>query len=159
MAEVTRTHRQREVVTRFGGDEAVELAIYKEGDANTVHVSRSLTRRLDAVRDELPEGIDIAVGADQSRFIQASIDEVLSNAILGGVVAMLVLLLFLKDLRMTLIIGVSIPISVGGNVLPDVPHRHQSEHHVPRRSGARGRHASGLGHRRARGDRQTARSR
>jgi HAE1 family hydrophobic/amphiphilic exporter-1 len=112
VAEVSRTHRQRDVVTRFGGDEAVELAIYKEGDANTVHVARSLTRRLDAVRDELPGGITIAAGADQSRFIQASIDEVLSNAVLGGIVAMLVLLLFLKDVRTTLIIGVAIPISV-----------------------------------------------
>jgi HAE1 family hydrophobic/amphiphilic exporter-1 len=112
VAEVIRTHRQREVITRFGGVEAVELAVYKEGDANTVKVARSVRARLEAIAEELPANVEIASGADQSRFIEASIREVLSNAFLGGVVAVLVLLLFLKDLRTTLIIGISIPISV-----------------------------------------------
>ena len=112
VAEVIRTHRQREVITRFGGVEAVELAVYKEGDANTVKVARSVRTRLEATAEELPENVEIASGTDQSRFIEASIREVLSNAFLGGIVAVLVLLLFLKDLRTTLIIGISIPISV-----------------------------------------------
>ena len=112
VAEVIRTHQQREVITRFGGVEAVELAVYKEGDANTVKVARSVHARLAAIAEELPENVEIASGTDQSRFIEASIREVLSNAFLGGVVAVLVLLLFLKDLRTTLIIAISIPISV-----------------------------------------------
>ncbi len=112
VAEVVRTHRQREVITRFDGVEAVELAVYKEGDANTVKVARSVHTRLEAIAEELPENVEIASGTDQSRFIEASIREVLSNAFLGGVVAVLVLLLFLKDLRTTLIIAISIPISV-----------------------------------------------
>jgi len=112
VAEVIRTHRQREVITRFDGVEAVELAVYKEGDANTVKVARSVRTRLEATAEELPENVEIASGTDQSRFIEASIREVLSNAFLGGVVAVLVLLLFLKDLRTTLIIAISIPISV-----------------------------------------------
>jgi len=64
------------------------------------------------VADELPEGISVVTGVDQSRFIRASIREVLQNALVGGFFAMMVLLFFLKDLRSTLIIGVSIPISV-----------------------------------------------
>jgi len=112
VAEVVRTHRRREVITRFDGDEAVELAIYKEGDANTVHVARSVRERLQSVKKEMPPEVEISSGADQSRFIEASIREVLSSAAIGGAVAMLVLLLFLKDLRTTLIIGVSIPVSV-----------------------------------------------
>ncbi len=112
VAEVHRGHRQREVITRFGGDEAVELALYKEGDANTVRVSRAIQARLDNIGDELPEGIELVTGIDQSQFIRASIDEVLMNALIGGVIAILVLLFFLKDARSTLIIGVSIPISV-----------------------------------------------
>jgi HAE1 family hydrophobic/amphiphilic exporter-1 len=112
VAEVVRSHKQRDVITRFGGDEAVELAIYKEGDANTVAVSRTLQSRLDNVRGELPEGISVVTGVDQARFIRASIREVLSNALIGGLFAIVVLLFFLKDLRSTLIIGVSIPISI-----------------------------------------------
>lgn len=112
VAEVIRGHKKREVITRFGGKEAVELALYKEGDANTVTVARALQNRLANTRKELPEGINVVVGVDQSRFIQASIDEVRNNALWGGLLAVAVLLFFLKDLRSTLIIGVSIPISI-----------------------------------------------
>ncbi|MFZ2491786.1 MAG: efflux RND transporter permease subunit [Thermoanaerobaculia bacterium] len=112
VAEVVRGHKQREVVTRFGGKEAVELAIYKEGDANIVSVAKAVQARLERVRKEMPQGVEIVTGADQSRFIRASIDEVLSNALLGGLIAIAVLLLFLKDLRSTIIIGISIPISI-----------------------------------------------
>lgn len=112
VAEVTRGHKRREVVTRFGGREAVELALYKEGDANTVAVAKSLHERLERVKGELPEGVEIQIGADQSRFIRASIDEVIDNALLGGLIAIGVLLLFLKDVRSTLIIAVTIPVSI-----------------------------------------------
>ena len=112
VADVIRGHKKREVITRFGGKEAVELALYKEGDANTVTVARAIQSRLGRLRGELPEGIDLVVGVDQSRFIQASIDEVRNNALWGGLFAVGVLLFFLKDLRSTLIIGVSIPISI-----------------------------------------------
>jgi HAE1 family hydrophobic/amphiphilic exporter-1 len=112
LAEVTRSHKQREVITRFGDQEAVELAIYKEGDANIVRVARSIEERIGNIGEELPEGVTIVAGADQSRFIRASVSEVLSNAVIGGIVAMLVLLLFLRDMRTTIIIGASIPISV-----------------------------------------------
>ncbi|MCH7665142.1 MAG: efflux RND transporter permease subunit [Acidobacteria bacterium] len=112
VASVRRGHKQREVIIRFAGSEAVELAMYKEGDANTVQVARAVLGRLDKVRGELPEGIEVVTGTDQSEFIQASIDEVLMNAVLGGGIAILVLLFFLKDARSTLIIGLSIPISV-----------------------------------------------
>jgi HAE1 family hydrophobic/amphiphilic exporter-1 len=109
---VTRGHRQREVITRFGGLEAVELALYKEGDANIVQVAKAIRGRLDSVSKELPEGIEVSTGTDQSKFIEASIREVLMNALIGGGIAILVLLFFLKDPRTTLIIGISIPISI-----------------------------------------------
>ena len=112
VATVVRGHKQREVVTRFGGKEAVELALYKEGDANTVSVARSVRERLERVKKEMPEGLTVVAGTDQSRFIEASIDDVISAAVQGGIIAILVLLLFLKDLRSTFIIAVTIPISI-----------------------------------------------
>jgi len=112
VATVVRGHKRREVVTRYGALEAVELAIYKEGDANTVQVAKAVRERLESIAEELPSGVEIQSGADQSKFIQASIREVLSNALLGGAIAIVILLLFLKDPRSTLIIGVSIPISI-----------------------------------------------
>lgn len=112
VAKVTRGAKQREVVTRFGGKEAVEMALYKEGDANTVQVARAVTERIEALKKELPTGVVIEKGSDQSAFIQASIDDVLANAWQGGLIAILVLLLFLKDLRSTLVVGISIPLSI-----------------------------------------------
>lgn len=112
VATVERGFAKREVVTRYAGSEAVELAIYKEGDANSVSVARTIRQRLDNVKSELPDGIEVSIGVDQSRFIQASVSEVLSNAVTGGLIAIIVLLFFLKDLKSTIIIAVSIPISV-----------------------------------------------
>lgn len=112
VAEVIRGHKRREVITRHGALEAVELALYKEGDANTVQVARAVRERLESIGDELPDGIEVVTGVDQSKFIQASIRQVLSNALLGGLISIVVLMLFLKDPRSTLIIGLSIPISI-----------------------------------------------
>ncbi len=112
VAAVTRGSKKREVISRFGGGEAVELALYKEGDANIVQVAKAVRNRLENIQADLPEGIELSTGVDQSEFIRASIDEVLMNAMLGGGIAILVLLFFLKDPRSTLIIGVSIPISI-----------------------------------------------
>jgi len=112
VARVVRSHKQREVITRFGGAEAVELAIYKEGDANTVKVARSMRERLERTGKELPAGMKLVTGADQSRYINDSINDVIGNAWQGGLFAIVVLLLFLKDLRSTTVIGVSIPISI-----------------------------------------------
>ncbi len=112
VATVQRGHKQRDVVTRFNGEEAVELALYKEGDANVVSVARSIQQRLKNVTKELPAGIKVLAGSDQSHFIEASIRQVINDALMGGAIAILVLLFFLKDLRSTVIIGVSIPISI-----------------------------------------------
>jgi HAE1 family hydrophobic/amphiphilic exporter-1 len=112
VATVVRGHRQREVITRYAGKEAVELAVYKEGDANTVRVARSLRARLDVLKKDLPDGVQVGAGVDQSRFIESAIDEVLSNAIVGGLLAMLILYLFLKDAFATFIVGISIPVSI-----------------------------------------------
>ena len=112
VATVARSHKQREVVTRFGGEEAVELALYKEGDANTVRVARAVRARVDALKKELPDGVMLGTGVDQSRFIESAIDEVLENAVLGGLLSMLILYLFLKDAFSTIIIGLTIPVSI-----------------------------------------------
>ncbi|MDX1998341.1 MAG: efflux RND transporter permease subunit [Thermoanaerobaculia bacterium] len=112
VARVERGAKRREVVTRFDDQEAVELALYKEGDANTVGVAEAVQRRLEVVRKDLPAGVELVVGSDQSEFIRSSIDEVLENAWQGSLIALVVLLLFLKNVRSTLVIGLSIPLTV-----------------------------------------------
>jgi hydrophobic/amphiphilic exporter-1 (mainly G- bacteria), HAE1 family len=113
VATVTRGAKDREEITRVGGAESVEISIYKEGDANTVTVAKRLRERITEWQTvKLPPGYELTVLFDQSHFIQQAVDEVRSAALIGGLLAILVLLLFLRDLRSTLIIATSIPISV-----------------------------------------------
>jgi len=114
VATVVWGSKEREEITRVDGRESVEISVYKEGDANTVTAARNLRDRLDEWQtgDKLPPGVTLAVLFDQSRFIKQAVDEVRNAALVGGVLAVLLLLLFLRDLRSTLIIATSIPISV-----------------------------------------------
>jgi HAE1 family hydrophobic/amphiphilic exporter-1 len=112
VATVYRGSKERDVITRVNGQEAVEISIYKEGDANTVAVARAMRQRLREWDEKLPAGFQLNVLFDQSHFIQQAIKEVRGAALLGGILAILVLLAFLRDLRSTLIIATSIPLSV-----------------------------------------------
>jgi len=114
VAQVTRGYKDREAITRVDGREAIELAVYKEGDANTVQLAAGVLKRLEALGESLPEGTQVRPVYDQSKFISAAISEVKSAALLGGVLAILVLYAFLRDARATLITGIAIPVSVLG---------------------------------------------
>ena len=115
VGRVRRGHRERDVIVRIDGREGVEIAIFKEGDANTVQVSQAVREGLEAFQQEnenLLEGSRMEVVFDQATFIQQAVDQVLYTAILGGILAIIVLYLFLSDLKSTSIISLSIPISV-----------------------------------------------
>ena len=117
VATVTRGYKEREAITRVNGQESVELAIYKEGDANTVQVANRVERRLESIRESLPEELELVKIYDQSKFISAAIQQVTSAAIFGGILAIMVLYGFLQDSRATTIIAVAIPVSVIGTFL------------------------------------------
>jgi len=115
VGSVMRGHRERTVITRIDEQESVELAIYKEGDANTVTVARAVKEAILKFRGTSGDLLGTArmeVVSDQSTFIQDSVSEVLNTAILGGFLAIIVLYLFLQSPKSTGIISVSIPISV-----------------------------------------------
>lgn len=110
VATIRRVPVEREELALVRGREAVELALYREGDANTVAVSQAVQAALPDLR--LGPGLKVAVLSDQAAFIQSAISEVQSNTLLGGALAVLVLLFFLRDLRATLVIAAAIPISL-----------------------------------------------
>ncbi len=112
VASVFRTHKERETVTHVDGRESVEIAVYKEGDANIVDLARRVQAQLGRLQERLPEPAHLEVLFDQSVFIAKAVREVRNNALLGGLLAILVLYVFLRDFRSTLIIGVAIPISI-----------------------------------------------
>ena len=112
VAKVFRGTKEREEITRVDGVESVEIAIFKEGDANAVLAVAALKERLQSWRKKLPDGFEIKVLFDQSRFIQSAVDEVRDATLIGGVLAIIVLLLFLRDFSSTAVIATAIPLSV-----------------------------------------------
>ncbi len=117
VATVERGYKDREAITRVKGQESVELAVYKEGDANTVQVAERIARRLERLRESLPAEIELVPIYDQSTFISAAVSDVRLAAILGGVIAIFVLYGFLRDARATTIVSIAIPVSVIGTFL------------------------------------------
>jgi HAE1 family hydrophobic/amphiphilic exporter-1 len=112
VATVRHGYKERDAVTRLDGREAVEIAIYKEGDANTVSVAREVTKRMKGVRASLPPGTELVKVYDQSTFIRQAVNDVISNGVIGGVLAVLILYFFLQNFWATVIISLSIPVSV-----------------------------------------------
>ncbi|MBZ0253446.1 MAG: efflux RND transporter permease subunit, partial [Candidatus Methylomirabilis sp.] len=142
VASVRRDHRDRKTITRIGGREAVLVSIYKEADANTVAAVRAVRDKMAELFGEkaaaapapagadkglvrqvtlaanIPEGARYEVISDQARFIESAIAEVKDAAVQGGALSVLVLLLFLRDWRSTLILALSLPISVIITLIP-----------------------------------------
>lgn len=112
IAKVIDGEKERTDITRVNNNEAIELAIYKEGDANTVSVAKAVNAKLADLAKNLPEGLSFTVIYDQSEFIVNAVDEVKSAAIVGGVLAMLILYLFLGNFFNTIIISLAIPVSI-----------------------------------------------
>ena len=112
IATVQDAHKEPTSMNRFNGFKGVEIAIYKEGDANTVEVAQNIQFRIAQLKDDIPRQYQLQMVYDQSRFIASAIDEVKSAAFIGGLLAMLVLYLFLKNIWSTLIISISIPVSI-----------------------------------------------
>ncbi len=117
VAMVERGYKDREAITRVKGRESVELAVYKEGDANTVQVAQRVEAKLQRIRDALPEDIELVKIYDQSTFISSAVDDVRLAAVLGGIIAIFVLYGFLRDARSTTIVSIAIPVSVIGTFL------------------------------------------
>ncbi|MEH6462363.1 MAG: efflux RND transporter permease subunit [Shewanella psychromarinicola] len=111
IAVISDAYKERSDITRIGEVESIELAIYKEGDANTVAVANKLRTELDKMNQK-DESNQLEIIYDQSEFIESAVNEVTSAALFGSLLAMLVIYLFLRDIIATLIISISIPFSV-----------------------------------------------
>ncbi len=112
VADVRQGYKEREAVIRAGGHEAVELAIYKEGDANTVSTADALEKKLEAIRKQMPKDIEMTTVEDQSVFIRHAIKDVKIDAVIGGLLSVLIIFLFLRDGWSTFVISLSLPISI-----------------------------------------------
>ncbi len=97
---------------RLNGREAVVLQIRKQAGTNTLEIIDRIKERVEEIRPSLPPDFQIAYVGDQSTFIEASFEAVQEHLILGGILAGVVVLIFMKSWRSTLIAAVAIPTSI-----------------------------------------------
>ena len=93
-------------------ENVVRIDIIPTPEGNPVDISRGLYRRMGRVRANLPPGMVLTVLRDSSIFIESSIKDTMSNIIMGVILTGLILLIFLGDIRSTLIVALSMPISI-----------------------------------------------
>lgn len=111
IAEVILEAKDPDRISRTDGVPSIFLAVSKQSTANTVQVANRVNRELDKLDNEL-DGIEFHMIMDLSDYINDSIRNVARNAAIGGILAVLILFLFLRNIRTTFIIGIAIPISI-----------------------------------------------
>jgi len=111
VAEIRDSFERPSRIARINGKPGIRLSISKQSGKNTVEVAKAVRQELDQLGRDFPQ-IQITVLNDSSTYIERSIGNVGTSAIFGGLIALAVLLLFLRSVRSSLIIGTSIPLSI-----------------------------------------------
>ncbi|XAM00179.1 efflux RND transporter permease subunit [Phycisphaeraceae bacterium D3-23] len=111
VATVSDTYEELTRIIRVNGERGLRMAIRKESEANTVEVSSAVMAEIEAINKDFPQLTVVAV-SNQGNFIERSIANVARSVLYGGALAVIVLLVFLRNLRSTLVIAIAIPISI-----------------------------------------------
>jgi HAE1 family hydrophobic/amphiphilic exporter-1 len=111
VADIQFENARPENIARLNGQRCIGLSVYKEMQSNTVKVVDLIEKQLKIIAQALP-GYHFQIISDQGTFIKSAIDEVKSSALLGLVLAVIVLFIFLRRIGTTLIVSLSIPISL-----------------------------------------------
>ncbi len=112
IARVNWAPEERESRVRVDGRSAVYLSIQRRPDANTIQVSDALQKEVEQIRLSLPPAVDLKVFWDSAQPVRNSVKNVTNNLILGGILAALVLFLFLRRFRATMFVAFAIPVSI-----------------------------------------------
>ncbi|HQG47027.1 MAG TPA: efflux RND transporter permease subunit, partial [bacterium] len=104
--------KERTSLSRVDGKPAVVLSILKQSGSNTVRVADSITRQVTEIRKELPPQVQLVTVRDNSTFIRDSVRDVLFDILYGGLLAVIVVYLFLANHRPTLISAIALPTSI-----------------------------------------------
>ncbi|HUF26169.1 MAG TPA: efflux RND transporter permease subunit [Gemmatimonadaceae bacterium] len=114
VAEVRDTHQEQRMWVRLDGVPAVKVSVRKQPDGNTVGIADQVHARIDRLSRDgfIPADLNFQIVNNQADFVRASVNSVRNAAMFGATLAMLVVLVFLRSLRKTLIIGLAIPIAI-----------------------------------------------
>jgi HAE1 family hydrophobic/amphiphilic exporter-1 len=112
IAYIEDSHKDLESVSRINGKPSVTLEVKKEAGANPVRISDAAQKLIPKLLEKYKGKLTIIIGKDETGFIRDTIQMVKDNALMGGLFAITVLFIFLKNYRSTIIIGISIPIAI-----------------------------------------------
>ncbi|HUT51415.1 MAG TPA: efflux RND transporter permease subunit [Alphaproteobacteria bacterium] len=102
--------------TRVDGRTAIGIGIIRQAQSNTLTISRGVTAAVAELQRELPAGTRIAITSDDAVFIQGAVDEVITTLFLATAIVVLVIFLFLRSFRSTMIPAITIPVSILGTI-------------------------------------------
>lgn len=111
VAEIRDSFTDNPVINRTNGKPSLNITIQKEAEANTTTVANTVAREVEAIAADHPE-IELVTTMNQGDLVNMAVGNVTSNLVVGGALAVIVLLIFLRSLRPTVIIAVAIPFSV-----------------------------------------------
>ena len=112
LATVSYAFRDATSQVYINGEPGVYLSVSKESDANTVQVAKRVHELIDQLNNELPDDLSLDVIVDTSTMVESTINAVYESLLYGVILVMVVLFIFLRSFKSTLIIGVAIPISM-----------------------------------------------
>ncbi|OEF99810.1 hypothetical protein BHF71_01140 [Vulcanibacillus modesticaldus] len=112
IANITEDYKKSDTITKVSGKPSLSFDISKKSDGNTIKVANELYKSLEKIEKILPEGVKIDIVYDLSIFIRQSVDNVVRNLIIGGSLATIILFYFLRSVRSTLVIAITMPIAV-----------------------------------------------
>ena len=111
VADVVVTDNSAEIYAKINGNDGVVLSFTKQSNAATADVSVNLAERFEKLSEDY-EGLQFTPLMDQGDYIELIVDSVVNNLLWGAVLAVVILLIFLKDIRPTLLVALSIPVSL-----------------------------------------------
>ena len=114
LGEVSDTGADPTSVSVLNGKPAVTVAVRKQSGVNTVALTTAIKARMAELRQTLPPTFEVRLVRDDSEFINASLHAIQEHLILGGILAALIVLIFLRNVRSTLIAAIAIPTSIIG---------------------------------------------
>jgi len=97
---------------QFRNENVVRLGIVKSAEGNAVEVANAVNQALPEIKAALPAGTNLEVVTDRSTFIRSTVDDTMSNILLGVIFTSIVLFIFLTDIRSTIIVALSMPTSI-----------------------------------------------
>lgn len=104
---------EQRTLAKLNNSKAIALLVRRQSGTNTVNVAHAVKKAVDKIKTDLAsDGIKLEIAQDMSVFIEHSLEEIQFHLVFGGLLAIIIVFFFLRDLRITLISALAIPISV-----------------------------------------------